>query len=216
MTLKFDQQSFDQAELAKSLDSNEMSLKIKYYSLYVLVYENFTEDIINKVKEIYRVGETPFPNKDANEKKYNSEIVEAGKKISKCKKTDCGTGPTRIGSFKYFELHGVISTQEYDKIRDIVNTRNKIVHGMSEMLFKEYPNGFFELFKEMIRIYHKICVWWITEIDMPTSGNFTPEEIDNIPENEIQSGNIMFIMMLEDIVIHGSSDYSEYVAKMKL
>lgn len=210
MALKFDQQSFDQAELAKLLDANEMSLKIKYFSLYVLVYENFTENVIDKVKEIYGVGETPFPNKGANENKYHSEIVAAGKK------TDCGTGPTRIGSFKYFELNGVISTQEYGRIRDLVIMRNKIVHGMSEMLFKEYPNDFFELFKEMIRIYHKICVWWIKEIDMPTSGNFTPEEIDNIPENEIQSVNIMFIKMLEDLVIHGSSDYSEYVAKMEI
>ena len=64
----------------------------------------------------------------------------------------------------------------------------------------------------MIELLHKIEVWWITEVEIPTSPDFDSQEIDY---KGIITGPIMTIRLLCDIALGDEKESKVYYDKFR-
>lgn len=59
-----------------------------------------------------------------------------------------------------------------------------------------------ELFSRMYSLFCKIEKWWIMEIEVPISGDFEPDKIN---EEEVMSGHMVVLSAFLDILANNSN-----------
>ena len=85
--------------------------------------------------------------------------------------------------------------------------RNTLAHDLLSALASQgLPDDFDELFTEMVALLHKIEIWWITNVEIPTNPDYDGQEVD---EAEILPGRIMTIQLLCDVA-RGDEERSQY------
>lgn len=93
----------------------------------------------------------------------------------------------------------VIDDADIDSFDRVKTCRNIVAHRLFATLGSEgMPPDFEQCFHEMVAILHKIDVWWITEVEIPTNPEFDGREIG---EDGIRSGRVMGLQMLCDIAL---------------
>lgn len=85
--------------------------------------------------------------------------------------------------------------------------RNHLAHRLLELVGSEgMPPDFAERFQEMVALLHKIGVWWIREVDIPTNPDLDGKSVD---EAEITPGPVMGLQLLCDVAL-GSEERSRF------
>lgn len=77
---------------------------------------------------------------------------------------------------------------------------------MSRVLFEGLEDDSIDLFIKLIKLLEKIEKWWIKEIDIPTSGEYTAEEYENIVWDDTTSINIEMLKIISDIAINDNKE----------
>lgn len=92
----------------------------------------------------------------------------------------------------------------YDRVKAC---RNKLAHELlSTLTTTGLPGEYEACFNEMIALLHKIELWWITEVEIPTNPDFDGQEIDR---DGIMPGPIMHMRLLCDLAL-GNEEQSQF------
>ncbi len=97
----------------------------------------------------------------------------------------------------------------------MTDLRNVLSHELLGKLLEGLPENILDVYFDMIALFEKITKWWIMEIEVPTSPDFTPEQYDEIAWEGVTSVALEFIKMMTDIAFTGNEEYLEQLRKMK-
>ncbi len=153
---------FSPEKVKEYLFTENAALKEEFVKagLYIMAYEAFKNNIINKVKDFYWEGFNKGKQLYSDEYKRNYE----GKK---CFEKSC----------KWFVKMNVLSADELQLIEVLTVLRNEITHRFLEKIFDDKFEGVIkEYITIMINLNYKIDNWWIKEIEMSVNPEAFPKD----------------------------------------
>lgn len=189
--------------LKRILDPEILNYNLKFISVYIAVYENFKEHIISNVKCFFWSG---IKNGKEQFKGYEEAVLSLS--MSKENRQIKGT-------IAWLKKVGCINEEDSKLFKTITNTRNTLTHNMANKLFEGVNDQMVESFISMIRLFEKIDKWWIMEIEIPTSGQYTAEEQQSIDWNQVTSVNLEFLKIITDVALNGNKEYLEILKRQE-
>ena len=182
--------SFNEDNLNNIFDPEILNDNLKFISLYIAVYEKLKETIIEQVTGFYCSGfEDDKYIYDGYEEKVLNKV--------KSKKN------TRLkASLRWLLEAEAIDDKDCESFKKITDKRNELVHDMSEMLFNGLGEDITMLFVEMMELYKKIEVWWIKEVEIPISGDFTVEEYEKIDWDSVEYSDLMMLRVISNVTFN--------------
>ena len=163
-------------------------------SLYITAFEILKASIIDKIKDFYAIG---FDQNDyvINEK-YEIEVLSKNKS-------------PLYASLSWLKEMSAIDDSDLEIFESIKNKRNKLAHEMPSLLQTQAILDISDNFRSLIELLHKIGVWWVREVEIPTDPDFDNLEVDS---KEIMSGSTIMLQLMLDIAL-GSEEESEFYFK---
>ncbi|MEG1824899.1 MAG: hypothetical protein RR501_08985 [Cloacibacillus sp.] len=172
-------------------------------SVFIAVYENFKSAIVDNVKYFYcngvNEGEEQF-------KGYDEAVLS---------KVDSKKNRQIRATLLWYNEHGAISEQDIKQFKKMTDLRNALGHDMLNKIFDGLPENILDVYFEMIELFTKITRWWINEIEIPISGNFTLDEYNTIACDDVTSVNLEFIKIMTDVAFTGNEKYLESLHQEK-
>ncbi len=181
--------------LENFLEPKKLKENLIFISLFISIYESFKETIIENVKYFYWSG---IKDRKAIFKDYEKEVLN---------KVTTKKNKKIIATLNWFKENGAITEDDIENFKKITSMRNSLVHEMSNKLFEGLSNDVFELYIVMIELFEKITKWWIKEIEIPISGDFTVEQYENILWDEVTSVKLEFLKIMFDIAVNNNEEY---------
>lgn len=177
--------------------------KLIQASVFIAVYENFKSSIVDNVKYFYCIG---FEDGKELIRGYEENVLSRVKS-----KNNRQIKATLL----WYKEHGAISNQDIEKFKTMTDLRNVLSHELLGKLLEGLPENILDVYFDMIALFEKITKWWIMEIEVPTSPDFTPEQYDEIAWEGVTSVALEFIKMMTDIVFTGNEAYLEQLKDLK-
>lgn len=144
-------------------------------SVYIAIYEQFSEHVVSQLKYFYWNGHNK--GKDTFSPKYKSEVLSLDKNLMNA-------------TLKWFINNKVISIEEYSNFQELRKYRNMLTHEMMKSIFEGLSDNYYTNFNNLIDLQIKIDRWWLIEIEIPTNSNYDHIEIDI--DNAMTGSQIMF------------------------
>jgi hypothetical protein len=164
-------------------------------SLYLSAWEILKNSIVDQLKGFYCIGWNATTG-ESFDVKYEQKVLSLDK------------SPLRA-SLLWFQDMGVVDAAELELVDRLREHRNDIAHHLPAFVAGRRDVKV-ELIESLCLLVTKIDRWWIREIEIPTSGDFTAEEAETIIDNEISSGNMMFLSILLQIATGNDEDAGKF------
>lgn len=153
-------------------------------SLYLTAYESLKNAVIDQVKDFFWTGFSQEEG-DRYDKQYQEKVLSRNKKAFQA-------------SLLWFQEMGAIDEADLEIARTISDHRNEIAHELPNFVASNREVDLGLLLKLMVLV-SKIDRWWIREIELPISGDYSADEVAAIPDSEFNSGRMIFLMHLLQI-----------------
>jgi len=161
-------------------------------SIYIAGFQALKDAIIGRIRDFFCYG---FDESgDKIDPKYQSHVLSRNR------------SPV-YASLDWLKYMHAINDTDIEVFERVKTCRNRLAHRLFPMLGSEgLPQDFEECFGEMVALLHKIEVWWIKEVEIPTNPDFDGKEIF---EDGIRSGSVISFQLLCDIAL-GDEDRSRF------
>ena len=191
-----EQKEYDYIQQWKNiLDTDVLRGNINLIAMFIMVYELLEDIIISKPKDFYTLIEFD-EEAQKNYKKYVLSLYDK----NACPKINT-KNQALIASLIWFKTAGAIDDNDINTFAEARILRNEMTHEMISTV-TEGTEKLDDLFVLMYRLFCKIEKWWILEYEVPISGQFKPEEID---EDGVMSGNMVLLEVIIDILVNNSN-----------
>lgn len=168
---------------------------INLIAMYIMVYELLEDIIISKPKDFYTLIEFD----EEAQRNYKKHVLSLYDKNAFPKINT--RNQALIASLIWFKTAGAIDDNDINTFAEARILRNEMTHEMISTV-TEGTEKLDDLFVLMYRLFCKIEKWWILEYEVPISGQFKPEEID---EDGVMSGNMVLLEVIIDILVNNSN-----------
>ena len=154
------------------------SLFITAYDLLKASIEDHIKGFLGEVEGFDESGQIKYKTTDEYRKEIlNRDIVEVDNKKSDFQ--------VLYASCLWFQDMGAITEDDVKDIQAMRKQRNKIAHGLPALLINEDISIDVGLLVKAQYLMTKVNKWWILNIEIPISPDFTPDmEID---ESDVES-----------------------------
>lgn len=195
MTME-EQKEYDYIQQWKNiLDTDVLRGNINLIAMYIMVYELLEDIIISKPKDFYTLIEFD-EEAQRNYKKYVLSLYDK----NACPKINT-KNQALIASLIWFKTAGAINDDDINIFAEARTLRNEVTHEMISTITVG-TEKIVDQFALMYGLFCKIEKWWILEYEVPISGQFTPEDID---EDGVMSGNMILLEIIIDILVNNSN-----------
>ena len=191
-----EQKEYDYIKQWKNiLDTDVLKGNINLIAMYIMVYELLEDIIISKPKDFYTIIEFD----EEARKKYKDYVLPL---YDKNAYPNINTkNKELIASLIWFKTAGAIDDNDINIFAEARTLRNVITHEMISTITVG-TEKIVDQFVLMYRLFCKIEKWWILEYEIPISGQYKPEEID---EDGVMSGNMILLEIIIDILANNSN-----------
>lgn len=181
-------------------DMDVLKDSIQMVALYITVYELLEDTVISKPKDFFTIIE--WDDKAKKEYKENVLSLYSPKAIPGIN----GRRKDIISSLLWFKKEGAIDDDDIRVFVDSKKLRNTLAHHMLQAI-AEGGKKLTKQFSLMYALFCKIERWWIVEIEIPISGEYEPDQID---ESEVMSGHMVMLNAILDMLANNSNaNYKE-------
>ena len=152
-------------------------------SIYIAAFESLKESIVGKIRFFYCLDdeETSSPCK-----KYKKEVMSRNTSVV-------------YASLDWFKENRAIDEADLIQFENIKKCRNELSHRLFSLIgSRGLPQDFEINFHALVELLHKIDLWWVMNIEIPTDPDYSGQEID---EKEVKVGSVMALQMLWDIAL---------------
>ena len=171
----------------KFLDPNDLKANLVRASVYLSSYELLKSAVVENPRGFFNMGHSPV---EEDSPEYQAEVIALHPK------------DRFHASCLWFKKMEAIDDDDMTMIGQIRTHRNDIAHELPKYL----ADSRFAINMQLLDMIHvmvgKIERWWIREIEMAVNPDFYQADVESIPDNEVQSGN-MIMMDLINKIIHG-------------
>lgn len=191
-----EQKEYDYIKQWKNiLDTDVLRGNINLIAMYIMVYELLEDIIISKPKDFYTLIEF---DEEARQK-YKDYVLSL---YDKNAYPNINTkNKELIASLIWFKTADAIDDNDINIFAEARTLRNVITHEMISTITVGTVK-IVDQFVLMYRLFCKIEKWWILEYEVPISGQYKPEEID---EDGVMSGNMILLEIIIDILVNNSN-----------
>jgi hypothetical protein len=177
------------------VDEDFLRDNLTFMSLYIAVYENFTDYVISNIESF--LCEESIENGEYVIKKtqiYRDEIKNRPV-------DDKNNRDITKASFLWLKDNGAISDDDYNTFLKVKKIRNKYAHDLANILIYG-SNGQVEIkaFFDLINLYKKIAKWWYINIEAEIMGYQVNENA------EIHSASNIVFDIIIDVLYNGKSE----------
>jgi len=161
-------------------------------AIYIAAFESLKDSIIGQIRSFFWTG---FDGKqDIIAPRYQTDVLSRNR------------SPLHA-SLEWLQERGIIDEADVAAFERVKACRNTLAHELLQQLCSgKLPSDFEKCFQEMVALLHKIELWWITEVEIPTNPDFDDQEID---VDGIIPGRVMVLQLLCDIAL-GSDERSRF------
>jgi hypothetical protein len=171
-------------------------------ALFVLAYESFRERAIQHVRMLYWCGIDGSGHK-YKEDDYRADILSRSR------------SPFHASLDWYREM-GALDAIDLASVETLRKSRNRLVHQLMEIVGTNDLASELTGFAELARIYRKVEVWRVVNIELAGDPEWEGKEIN---EEEIMPGPILMMQMLTDVALGekelAAKHYSEFVHALR-
>lgn len=184
-------------------DREKLSFELSFIALFIAIYEYMIDDIEQNVKSFFCRG---FEVDEDGKVIWNLSD-EYKEKIKNRRIDERGNKDELKATMLWLKEQGAITEDDYKLFLAIKLKRNDLSHEMIRNIWDGLNDADATLLSSMIELNAKIDKWWINEIEIPTTGQFRPDEYD---PNEVLSGTqLMFSMMINTLYGEASDKYKK-------
>lgn len=188
----------NEEKLINVLTPNIIQERLINISMFITVYEWVTDYLITTVKDFYLSGCKIYDG-------YEENVIN---------KAPGKGGRQWRGTLLWLLENGAILQSDIDALREITDVRNDIVHKMLSYLYSGTIERLDEYQITLINLAQKVSRWWFKEVEMPTSGQYTPEDYDKINFEDIENMGIEWLRMIRGAAINSDSKYMQELIKI--
>lgn len=181
--MKDDFKKFIEA-LNDSISEETLLKNLKLASIFIATYENFKKSMAQKVKYLYYSG---FKNEKEQFAGYKENVLKNMKEVQ--------------ATLEWLKKEGAFNEAECKSFDCYRETRNKFSHNLTQLLWDGFPIDALNQLEDMLDLYEKFDKWWIMEIEIPTSGEYTISEAEDLMPNEYFSFGYAYIITVREIVV---------------
>lgn len=181
------------------LNPDLLRVRLIKASIYIASFELLKDAIIGRIRDFFSTG---FDESgDKIDPKYQSDVLSRNKS-------------PLYASLDWLKEMKVIDQTDIDSFNERVKKcRNTLAHRLFTTFGSEgMPPNFEQCFREMVALLHKIEVWWVREVEIPTDPDFDGEKID---EDGIVPGSVMSLQVLCDIALGDDKTSRFYYDKFR-
>lgn len=183
-------------------DKDKLQKELIFYSLFLMVFENFVSHWKETIRSFYSngfakdeqtgeyydfvkvrwIGRECHTSKDKEkEKQFNQEVFQRVKRN--------GKNSPKLSMFRWMTDNHFVDEEDYSVLENCYNKRNEYAHGIDSCLERYVTKGEKVLLKSLIEISKKASKNWVYNIELPTSpetelekfvddkGNYCPPEV---------------------------------------
>jgi hypothetical protein len=192
----------NEEKLINVLTPNIIQERLINISMFITVYEWVTDYLITTVKDFYLSG------------CKNGKNIYDGYEENVINKASGKGGRQWRGTLLWLLGNGAILQTDIAALREITDVRNDIVHKMLSYLYSGPIERLDEHQITLINLAQKVSKWLFKEVEMPTSGQYTPEDYDKINFEDIENMGIEWLRMIRGAAINSDSKYMQELIKI--
>lgn len=191
-----------QRDFEALFNPSELRTSLISVALFVLAWESFRARVIEHVHMLYWNGIDESGHKyDENE--YRRAILTRHK------------SPFRA-SLDWYKEVGAINDEDMSAIARLSSSRNRLVHELMTLVGTQELAPELANFAELARVYRKIEVWEIVNMELDSNPDWEGKEII---EEEIIPGPMFMMQLLTDVALGDEQEawknYEEFVKMRK-
>lgn len=175
----------------KLLNPEKLKESLIKASLFLSAYEILKESIIDRPQSFFTDGchldEKTGELKGKNSKSYKDKVISLYPKdeFHAC----C----------LWFKEQGAINDSDLTDIAEARKHRNHIAHELPKYISSIDHDVNKRILESLVEVVRKVDVWWVCEIEIPTSPDFEAADMENIDFENIIGGNTMFLNLILSI-----------------
>lgn len=161
------------------LDPDILRPRLISGSIYIAGFELLKNSIIDRIRS-FLCPEFDV-NGDISDAEYQSDVLRRNPS-------------TLYASLDWLKDMGAINDEDIETFERVKTCRNHLTHRLFKFLAGDgLPSDFERCFSEMVALLHKIEVWWLVNVEIPTNPDFDGEDID---EDGIRPGPVRGLQVL--------------------
>lgn len=180
---------------AKFLNPDTLRSNLIAASLFLAAYETLRNSVVAHIRDFFCFGFDEAG--DRVSPKYQHEILSRN------------SSPLRA-SLSWLRERDVIDDADIELIDRIRQHRNELAHDLPRFVATDRAEVNQDLLASIYGLVAKIDRWWIREVEIPTNPDFDDLDIQSIDDNEIQSGNMMFLQLMIRIATSDDSESTQW------
>src|ERR1700752_4349473 len=180
------------------LDPDALRPVLITVSVYLTAYEILRAAIVERLRDFYWVG---FEGaRDITNPKYETEVLALNR------------SPVHA-SLTWLKHHDAVDDTDIEAFLRVKDLRNRLAHDLLAYFNTDVqPDAFATSFAALTALLHKIELWWIREVEIPTTPDF--DDVD-VPDEEITPGRVLLVRLLTDIALGDEATSRRYADEMR-
>lgn len=166
---------------AKFLNPLTLRANLLTASIFLTAYESLMQCIVDQLQGFYCTGFDPDGLTYSDS--YRRNVLARHKE-------------KLTASLLWFQESGAIDQADIDLVDRIRKHRNEIAHELWKFMATAKHNVDIKLIEEMCGLVVKIDRWWIRNIELDVNPDFDHMDKSAIPDDQIQSGRMIFLEMM--------------------
>lgn len=161
-------------------------------SLYITAYEMLKESIIGRIKDFYCIGfdvETLTVSPA-----YKINVLSLNKS-------------QLYSSLTWLHNSGVIDVEDLKTFENLKRLRNSLAHELPHHVFTGKETSILSSMNVLMCLLRKIEVWWVINIEIPTTRDYDGSEID---PDKVTPGPVLMMQMMFEILSGNESLLEHY------
>lgn len=163
------------------LDPDVVRPSLFLATMFIATFEILKNSIVDRIREFYstawsREGMTVSPDYEAQVLSRNKSQVYA--------------------SLDWLREQQAIAANDLNTFEQLKKTRNIVAHQLFDVVTGQVESNHVDQFPVLVELLRKIEVWWVVNVEIPTSTDYDNAEID---EKGIVPGAILSLQMLLEV-----------------
>lgn len=146
--------------------------------MFITTFEILKDSIVNDIRGFYKNGfDEQGPTIDAE---YKSKVLSKNKSLL-------------YASLQWLRENNAIDDEDLATFEKLKKTRNLLAHQLFAVVTGQVESAHEAQFDALVALLRKIGVWWVVNVEIPTSPEFDGQKID---EEGIVPGAVLSLQML--------------------
>jgi hypothetical protein len=183
-------------DIEKLFNPEKLKNNLARASIFLACYELLKSSVLDGPKDLFLRG---FKNgKDIMSEEYNTQVIQLYPK------------DLFHASCLWFKEQGVLSDEDVKIIDKIREHRNKIAHELIKIIMDSEHEVDIHLLDSIHYMVSKIDRWCVRTFGVLDPVNFEYVEVDNIPDEQIDSLKMLVMSMILKIVYGREHELTEF------